>query len=585
MGRLFTRTGFHQRVVTNILLVGMVSVVFGLLSVYFFGRSALEETIGSTYQELAEVTAANLGKEILHHEEEARVLSLSGAVVRAVTESNLSYAGMSKTDIARQLKSVEDRWRQNQGVDAYLHALLTNQATEYLRRFDTHQQENPGEHLLIMAIDNKGAVVAATRRPDRYDFSAEPWWSLVMEKGVTYFSDIELVEAENAYTFSVAYPIRSHDKIVGVLYTRHDAPALFRLVTDMKVGATDHTMLVSSDGLILFCPILPIKAHSLSPGLQSLVLRENSGWVSSAQDVHYPGKLAINGFAPVRATFTTDEHNFDGKRWYIVTSQDPAEAFAPIYGLLKWVAVTGLLGAVIISLLGSIAARRIIAPIHTLREGVERVAAGNLDHTIQVETKDEIADLASAFNEMSAKLRASYSGLEAKIAERTRELEAKNRELYALYAIVSTLNQAAPTREGYTDALTKVMVTVRIDGIVLTVFSGTDRLARYGAPRSVMDKKGALTALDTLEESVTADGASLIVEDLRGNPRFNLLEKELGYLGVACMPVMVQDRIAGVLHLLNREPRLYTATERTLINSIVTQLGASIDALRAASAK
>ncbi|MDH4229734.1 MAG: cache domain-containing protein [Nitrospirota bacterium] len=580
MGRLFTKSGFQQRVVTNILLVGMVSVAFGLLSVYFFGRAALEKTIGDTYAKLAEVTATNLEKEIGRHAEEARVLSLANVIVQVVAESNISYEGLPTKEVERQLRTVEERWSQQQGVDAYLHAVLTNSATEYLKRFDNHDADHTG-HMVIMAVDAHGAVVAATRRPDHYDFSASAWWRTTMASGNTFFSDIERSEAENTYTFSVAYPIRNRDRVIGVLYMRHDAPSLFRVVTDVKVAQTAHTMLVSSDGLILFCPVLPIKSHNLAPHLQTLVLKESSGWVASVEDVHYPGRLAINGFSPVTFTFGSGTENFGGKQWYVVTSQDPGEAFAPIYDLLKWVALTGLLGAIIIAVMGSIVARRIIQPIRVLQDGVERIAAGNLDHTIRVDTKDEIADLATAFNQMGEKLKASYSGLEAKIAERTRELETKNRELYALYTIVSTINRAAPTPAGYTDALTKIMVTLRIDAISLSILSGDNRTARYGAPKELAAT--ALRALDTLDKSLIDSGETspLIIEDLRGNPRYNLLERDLGHLGVTCVPVMGKARQVGMLHLLNREPRLYTSTERTLIQSIANQLGTSIDALNA----
>jgi len=572
------KTGFQKRVVTAILAIGLVSVALGLISVYFIGRSSLEDAIGTTYQELAEITARNLEEEIGHHLHDARTIAQTHDVLRVVGESNATYHGSTAQEIARQVADVEARWVGEQGVDAYLHALLTNDATDYLRAFD-HDVGGGTLHLLILVTDAHGAAVAATRKPRHYDYSRKAWWTSVMESGAPHVSGIEGPDADGAYVFRIAYPIRQNDELVGVVSMTHDAPRFFKTVTDVRVAHTDHTMLVAGDGEVLFCPVLPVKSHHLSPKLQALVLHDRSGWASSTEDLHHPGRLAITGYAPVRTEFGAGSV-FGGKRWYIVTSQDPKEAFAPIYALLKWVALTGTLGALVIGVLGFVAARRIIRPVQELRAGVERVSAGDLGHPIHVRSGDEIEELADAFNRMTEKLNASYSGLEAKIAERTRELESKNRELFALFAIVSTLNRLGHTDEGFADVIHKILVTVHADAISLAVYADDRTLATYCYPQGSVDMGAAAQALEVIEAAARTDREPIYIDDLRTSARFNLLERDLGYLGVASCPVVSKDGIVGVLHLLDRQPRGYTSTERALVESIVNQLAISIENLR-----
>lgn len=73
--------------------------------------------------------------------------------------------------------------------------------------------------------------------------------------------------------------------------------------------------------------------------------------------------------------------------------------------------------------------------IAELRAGADIIGSGNLDHCIDIKGDDELAELAFAYNEMAAKLKASYisvENLEREIAERKRaeeEVQRLNAEL------------------------------------------------------------------------------------------------------------------------------------------------------------
>jgi len=90
-----------------------------------------------------------------------------------------------------------------------------------------------------------------------------------------------------------------------------------------------------------------------------------------------------------------------------------------------------LLGLVVIaSLLMSLLVHRLIyVPLRDLESGARRIASGNLDQAIPVRSDDELGQLASSFNTMTAALKESgrelrewNHTLEQKVAERTRAL-------------------------------------------------------------------------------------------------------------------------------------------------------------------
>lgn len=85
--------------------------------------------------------------------------------------------------------------------------------------------------------------------------------------------------------------------------------------------------------------------------------------------------------------------------------------FTSLFLLLVILAVNGLL------------ARSITKPLHALSEAVKRLGEGDVNNRVEVSSKDELGELANAFNKMADNVQQSYFSLETKIQERTAELE------------------------------------------------------------------------------------------------------------------------------------------------------------------
>jgi len=115
--------------------------------------------------------------------------------------------------------------------------------------------------------------------------------------------------------------------------------------------------------------------------------------------------------------------------WGIVVQIAAEEAFASVAKMrIMGLVVLGLtfLAAILGALLFS---RRAVMPLKNLNECAQEIAAGNLKHHIPTEGWDEIGQLANAFDMMTERLAISYRHLEARVAERTVQLEQLNTEL------------------------------------------------------------------------------------------------------------------------------------------------------------
>ncbi|MBS3907090.1 MAG: HAMP domain-containing protein [Syntrophaceae bacterium] len=73
--------------------------------------------------------------------------------------------------------------------------------------------------------------------------------------------------------------------------------------------------------------------------------------------------------------------------------------------------------------------RILLKPIDDLASATEKITEGNLSQTVQIRSRDEIGDLARAFNQMTLQLKDSRNDLEKKVEERTRQLEGNIAEI------------------------------------------------------------------------------------------------------------------------------------------------------------
>ncbi len=386
--------------VVSILLVGILSWVIGLISIYTFGKETIEQSIGANFQELASQTGKKIELIISHRLYEIKTLSSLELIKSAIEKANLKR-GRDRNK-SSNIKKARDEIVfvylfkfTDKGIAAYLKGLMNNDPKEYL-----------------ILTDEKGLLVASTKQLPKSDFSTDIWWNMAYNKKDIYVSDIYYDEILGDFALTMSSPIIIDGVPAGVLSITRSRDLLFKNVIQVKAGKTDHTMLASSDSKIIFCPIFPPGTHLLDK-LAKAIFKDKPGWAITNADVHYPERNSINGFAPVGITLSEKTENFGGKRWYIFTSQDPAETYASISVLFKWVTLTGFFGTFALTVLGFYLTSRIINPIKELHKGMEVIGEGDLDYKLNIKTGDEIQDLSDGFNEMVDRVRGSYSTLEA----------------------------------------------------------------------------------------------------------------------------------------------------------------------------
>lgn len=110
----------------------------------------------------------------------------------------------------------------------------------------------------------------------------------------------------------------------------------------------------------------------------------------------YLGKRALSAYAPIELD--------SGLRWSIIAKIDTREAFAPEAAFARTLVLTTTAIVFVVCLLAMLAAQIFVRPIRRLESGAQRISRGDYDIALPVQTRDEIGELTTAFNEMSRNL-------------------------------------------------------------------------------------------------------------------------------------------------------------------------------------
>ena len=417
----------QHKIITAIVMVGLLPLTLLLALTYVEERRALREMTGANFKEVAVEAARRIEMEVSRGMNEAQQLATTPFLRTAVSEANRSYEGKDAQSIQGMIKDWQQRWRQRDKRSEF--PLFINRiVTNYLIRWhDIRKSDYAG----ILVTDLQGALVVSSIPQVEYFYGKTPWWQAVVKGGSPrgYVSEIAFDPGFGTHVVVVGAPILDDTKgtVIGAVTILLRRDTIFHAVAEVTIGATGHAMLFSSDGVPVICPVLAPEEHTVRPDLISALGGLKAGWTIVADDSH-GSQNALIGFAPVRFGESLAPGSLGGKQWITVVRQDPRETYAPLAELVAKVLLYGLLVLAVLCGTGVVVARRIARPIRLLHDGVREIGSGRLDRRLELKTGDEIEGLADAFNQMATNLQRSFAQIEQRVVD-VRRLEEKYRDL------------------------------------------------------------------------------------------------------------------------------------------------------------
>jgi len=222
--------------------------------------------------------------------------------------------------------------------------------------------------------------------------------------------------------------------------------------------------------------------------------------------------------------------------------------------LLISLLITTLVGSFIFYLLKN----RIEEPLNQLTEAAHKIGEGEINQVIHIDGKDELSLLAKTFNYMSQSIKETYNELEARVFDRTKELERNNKTLELLFATARmTLDDDHPALD-YQHILDHLSSIIGNDNIELCLFTS----------------QGKLPYLQMAPEQFTDDACSKkSCNDCQGTAPF----EAVNVIGFSQrFPIMREDIQYGVINVRNENVNPIEEWKMQLLRSVADQLAIAL---------
>jgi two-component system cell cycle response regulator len=221
-------------------------------------------------------------------------------------------------------------------------------------------------------------------------------------------------------------------------------------------------------------------------------------------------------------------------------------------------------------LMGRLLARLISGPVVELSEAAARAASGDLDIAIPVRSKDEVGQLATAFNHMTSELQTYIRQLESSRDELRQNLDRLGATLTHTHDLDGILAVVLDTAIGSAQATGGAIMFLDTNGNLAVQ-------VRRGEVAESVDV-GTLVPLGKgIAGQVAATGEPVCGRAGDG-PGLRRVPSEPDAASVIAVPLKQSGRIVGVLNLYDKEgAREFTSHDLDTILAFSTQAGVAID--------
>lgn len=414
-------------------------------------QEILEKKIGDSSVMLAQNIIRGIDREIHNRMEEVHSYSMDVLLREDVLRSNEEFAGLD--NVQEHIDGIDRAWRS--GETGVVRKLMNRGLSNELREKTDFYKEQYGHAVFgEMFVTNKyGAVVALSGRTSDYRQDDEEWWQAAKEKGL-YIGDIAYDESSGEHSIDICVRINgSGNEFLGVLTAvlsikdiisfmkEWEGPAGKKSSVHRLYGIEGYESTVfalyTRDAKKIYSTRKYQDAEEIPAGLlhshegpsdgeTGLHVNEHEETHDHGKFVHtheddkvYPGeehyifksRAGHKGKKIFAHAHSEGYREYRGLGWNVMVEIDVEEAFSTVYKFRNRLLYFSFGITVMAFLIGMFLSRSIAVPLKKLRNVMFDVGNGNLDADVNINSEDEIGELAYAFKDMVKNLKLTTTSI------------------------------------------------------------------------------------------------------------------------------------------------------------------------------
>ncbi|MBP0014164.1 MAG: response regulator [Roseofilum sp. SBFL] len=294
-------------------------------------------------------------------------------------------------------------------------------------------------HFETWTLDGKGQRLDRVNRIPDYDPRKREWYQTAYRSGKGVWTEIYTLFSTQELALTADLPLYDRQgQFIGVTAADLILTDISNFLQNLEIGKTGQAFIIERSGQLVATSTPEKLFRQEGEEVERLNVGESSDVLT-----HATAQYLLKEFTDFKNIKTLEQLDFDreqqrqflqvfpyqdefGLDWLIVIVVPESDFMAQIQASRRTTILLclGALGLAIV--LGWYTSRWIAQPILKLSQSSEAMSEGNLDQQVSGGAIAELKTLAKAFNRMATELRASFSQLEQRVAERTFELsEAK----------------------------------------------------------------------------------------------------------------------------------------------------------------
>ncbi len=225
----------------------------------------------------------------------------------------------------------------------------------------------------------------------------------------------------------------------------------------------------------------------------------------------------------------------------------------------------------------------VIRPLEEMRGGIRRMSEADFSVRLKVRRVDEFGELGNGFNRMADRLEDLYDKLEQRVAEKTRDIEEKHRELTLLYEVAAYLSEPVERDVACREVLDKVMAVLGAGAGLVRFVDASGKQLRIGVHRNLseefLQREASLAVGECVCGGTAADARSAscqIAAQPVADMRMTCRDIE-HFASLVAIPISSKNQLLGIFNLFFYTDSPLGANEVRLLETIGQHLGIAIE--------